>query len=47
MFWVLKRSDLYEYPQHMFWLREKKIDFLVHTKGLDTVNILKFQTQVA
>ena len=21
----------FEYPQHMFWLRNKKINFLVHT----------------
>ena len=30
MFWVLK------YPQHIVWLRNKKINFLVHTltKGL-------------
>ena len=24
-------KDSFEYPQHMFWLRNKKINFLVHT----------------
>ena len=31
MFWVLKRTvslrGFFEYPQHMFWLRNKKINF--------------------
>ena len=31
MFWVLKRTlslrHFYEYPQHMFWLRNKKNKF--------------------
>ena len=31
MFWVLKRDGSFEYPQHMFWLRNKKIIFLLHT----------------
>ena len=37
MFWVLKRTVLaqkngsFEYPQHMFWLRNKKKAFLVRT----------------
>ena len=27
MFWVLIRDGSFEYPQHMFWLRNKKITF--------------------
>ena len=27
----LNETDLFEYPQHMFWLRNKKIIFLVRT----------------
>ena len=30
MFWVLKRTDgSFEYPQHMFWLKNKKNEFLL------------------
>ena len=25
------RDGYFEYPQHMFWLRNKKINFLLHT----------------
>ena len=31
MSWVLKRDGSFEYSQHMFRLRNKKIIFLVHT----------------
>ena len=35
MFWVFKRAissrRSFEYPQHMFWLRNKKNNFLLHT----------------
>ena len=32
MFWVLKRTiGSFEYPQHMFWLRNMKNYFLVGT----------------
>ena len=40
MFWVLKRNlsaqknRLIEYPQHMFWLRNKKTIFLVRSLQL-------------
>ena len=34
-FWVLKRTVLlrrsFEYPQHMFWLRNKNDNFQLHT----------------
>ena len=28
---VSHRDGSFEYPQHMFWLRNKKNNFLVHT----------------
>ena len=45
------RDGSFEYPQHMFWLRNKKIDPILtcysKTKLLDTVNVLTFRTLVA
>ena len=29
--WELKRDSSFEYQQHMFWLRNKKKDFQLHT----------------
>ena len=45
MFWVHKRTVslrwFYEYPQHMFWLRIKKIIFLLlFIEKLGTMNSL-------
>ena len=38
MLWVLKEPShwdrSFEYPQHMFWLRNKKISFSIHTFNL-------------
>ena len=34
LFWVLKRDGSLEYPQHMFWFRNKKFFFLVCTLNL-------------
>ena len=31
VFWVLKRDGSFEYPQHMFWLRNKKNNFQIRT----------------
>ena len=31
MFWVLSRDDPFEYPQHMFWLRNKKNNIQLRT----------------
>ena len=49
MFWVLKKTvslrRLFEYPQHMFWLRNKKNIFLFHPEHgiMDALSILRFQ----
>ena len=43
MFWVLKKlshgDSSFEYPQHMFWLRNKKNNFQICTLILRPIEI--------
>ena len=35
VFWVLKRDGSFEYPQHMFWMRNKENSYPIHlSRGL-------------
>ena len=48
-FWVLKRTVSFEYPQHMFWLRNKKNNFQLRTLIWGPVRVmvyLSFEIQI-
>ena len=44
VFWVLKRTVSFKYPQHMFWLRNKKNNFQLYTLIWLTLSLLMLLT---